>query len=88
MLQEGVNAQHLGQNKLYSNLNKVTCEPKPQKKPKPSLGVVRLDDSRCYLGAAPDGEGDLALLSVVHGQALEHEAAQAGASSSAAGLGI
>ena len=67
-------------------LNKVTYGPPIN--PKPSLGVVRLDDSRCYLGAAPDGEGNLALLSVVHGQALEHEAAQAGAGSSAAGLGL
>jgi hypothetical protein len=41
-------------------------------------GVVGLDDSGGDLRAAPDREGDLGLLAVVNGQALQHQAAQTG----------
>ena len=44
--------------------------------------VVGLYNSRGDLRATPHGEGDLALLPVVHRQTLEHEAAQAGSGAS------
>mmetsp|Transcript_15020 Transcript_15020/g.35469 ORF Transcript_15020/g.35469 Transcript_15020/m.35469 type:complete len:206 (+) Transcript_15020:856-1473(+) len=44
--------------------------------------VVGLDHGSSHLRAAPHGEGDLALLPIVHRQTLEHEAAQAGSCAS------
>merc|ERR1719335_1926974 len=46
--------------------------------------VVRLDARRGDLRARPDGEGNLALLAVVDGEALEEQAAETGASAAAA----
>merc|ERR1719171_3393251 len=48
--------------------------------------VVRLDASRRDLRARPDRERDLALLAVVDGEALEEQAAETGASATAAGV--
>ena len=52
----------------------------------PRRGVVRLNNRCCNLRATPHREGDLALLAVVHGQALEHQAAQPGTRAAAAGV--
>ena len=49
-------------------------------------GVVGLHDRGGDLGAAPDGEGDLGLLAVVDGEALEQEAAETGASATTDGV--
>ena len=39
--------------------------------------VVGLDHCSCHLRTGPNCEGDFALLTIVHGQALQHQAAQA-----------
>ena len=49
-------------------------------------GVVRLDNRRGDLRARPHRERDLRLLAVVHGEALKHEAGQAGAGAAAHGV--
>mmetsp|Transcript_107338 Transcript_107338/g.336332 ORF Transcript_107338/g.336332 Transcript_107338/m.336332 type:complete len:286 (-) Transcript_107338:35-892(-) len=49
-------------------------------------GVVGLDNGRGHLGACPDGEGKLRLLAVVDREALQHQAAEAGAGAAAAGV--
>ena len=41
-------------------------------------GVVGLDNGGGNLGAAPDGEGDLGLLAVINGKALQEQAAETG----------
>merc|ERR1719487_1258661 len=41
-------------------------------------GVVGLDNGGGHLRATPHSEGDLGLLTVVHGQALQHQATQTG----------
>ena len=46
-------------------------------------GVVRLDHCSCHLWARPNCEGNLALFAVVHRQALQHQAAQAGSRAAA-----
>ena len=46
--------------------------------------VVRLDARRGDLRARPNREGDLRLLAVVDGEALEEQAAETGASATAA----
>ena len=48
--------------------------------------VVRLDARRRDLRARPHREGDLRLLAVVDGEALEEQAAETGASAAAARL--
>merc|ERR1719183_3348491 len=48
--------------------------------------IVRLHARRGDLRAAPDREGDLGLLAVVDGEALEEQAAKAGAGAAAAGI--
>ena len=50
--------------------------------------VVRLDARRRDLRARPHREGDLRLLAVVDGEALEEQAAETGASAAAARLRI
>ena len=47
-------------------------------------GVVRLDARRRDLRARPHSERDLRLLAVVDGEALEEQAAETGASTTAA----
>eukprot|EP00972_Heterocapsa_arctica_P015925 2348518-Heterocapsa_arctica.AAC.1 len=49
-------------------------------------GAVRLHNRRGRLGAGPHREADLQHLAVVHGEALTHEAAQAGAGAAAHGI--
>ena len=48
--------------------------------------VVRLDARRRDLRARPNREGDLRLLAVVDGEALEEQAAETGAGAAAAGI--
>jgi len=48
--------------------------------------VVWLNDGSGDLGARPDSEGDLGLLAVVDGQALEHQATETGTSTTTAGV--
>mmetsp|Transcript_12817 Transcript_12817/g.25953 ORF Transcript_12817/g.25953 Transcript_12817/m.25953 type:complete len:313 (+) Transcript_12817:112-1050(+) len=48
--------------------------------------VVRLHHGRRHLGARPHGEAELALFAVVHGEALQHQAAEAGAGAAAASV--
>ena len=45
--------------------------------------VVRLHDGRGNLRTGPDGEAQLGLLAVVDGEALQHEAAETTAGSTA-----
>jgi len=49
-------------------------------------GVVGLDDGGGNLGAAPDGEGDLGLLAVVDGEALEEQATETGTGTATNGV--
>ena len=49
-------------------------------------GVVGFDDCSRHLWARPNCERDFALLAVVHGQALQHQTAQAGSRAAAHGI--
>mmetsp|Transcript_91046 Transcript_91046/g.236045 ORF Transcript_91046/g.236045 Transcript_91046/m.236045 type:complete len:217 (+) Transcript_91046:520-1170(+) len=48
--------------------------------------VIRLDDRSCNLRASPNCETQLRLFAVVHTQALQHEAAEAGPGTAAASV--
>ena len=52
----------------------------------PKLCVVRFHNGCSDLRAAPNREGNFALLSVVHGQAFQHQATKAGSSTTTAGI--
>jgi len=49
-------------------------------------GVVGLDNGGRDLGAAPDGEGDLGLLTVIDGQSFHHEGTQTGSGTTTDGV--
>ena len=52
----------------------------------PKLCVVGFHHGCSDLRAAPNREGDLALLAVIHGQAFQHQATKAGSSTTTAGI--
>ena len=48
--------------------------------------IVGFDNSGSHLWAAPDCEGNFALFSIVHRQALQHQATKAGSSATTASI--
>ena len=48
--------------------------------------IVRFDNSGSHLWAAPDCEGNFALFSIVHRQALQHQTTKAGSSATTASV--
>ena len=97
MLEERMHAQHLSHaeaankhvvREIYepagNTQKRLMLKSVSLKRQRPRHGVVRLNHRGGNLRAAPNSEGDLALLAIVDRQALEHEAAKTGSGAAAA----